>query len=134
MLFRGTSGVVFGLFLSRAPIATDARRSLQPADFAGFIRAHPASSGLIRFSRFFCPVTAVAEVLAEAGPEHCTRPGGPVEERLNELARTADDLAQALHRADSVRRIPWPAAVARHVATARKLACELADALGEPGA
>ena len=77
---------------------------------------------------------AVAEVLAEAGPDPCARPGGPVEERLNELARTADKLADALTRAQSVRLIPWPAAVARHVETARKLARELADTLGEPGA
>ena len=126
--------------------AADIRRAIERAGLRGFARRSgcPVAAVQRLIKRGAYPErgphgeamrAAVAEVLAEAGPEPCASPGGgPVEERLNELARTADKLAEALTRAHSVRLIPWPAAVARHVATARKLARELADALGEPGA
>lgn len=124
--------------------AADIRRAIERAGLRGFARRSgcPVAAVQRLVKRGAYPErgphgvamrAAVAEVLAEAGPEP-SRPGVPVEERLNELARTADKLADALTRAQSVRLIPWPAAVARHVETARKLARELADALGEPGA
>ena len=128
--------------------AADIRRAIERAGLRGFARRSGCPPAAVQrlVKRGAYPErgphgeamrAAVAEVLADAGPEPCASPGaggGPVEERLNELARTAGEIAEALNRADSVRRIPWPAAVARHVATARKLARELADALGEPGA
>ena len=126
--------------------AADIRRAIERAGLRGFARRSgcPVAAVQRLVKRGAYPErgphgeamrAAVAEVLAaEAGPEPCARPGGPVEERLNELARTADELADALTRAQSVRLIPWPAAVARHLETARKLARKLADALGETGA
>lgn len=97
--------------------AADIRRAIERAGLRGFGRRSgcPVAAVQRLAKRGAYPErgphgeamrAAVAEVLAEAGPEHCARPGGPVEERLNELARTADDLAEVLTRADSVRRIP----------------------------
>ena len=126
--------------------AADIRRAIERAGLRGFARRSGCPPAAVQrlVKRGAYPErgphgeamrAAVAEVLAEAGPEPCASPGGgPVEERLNELARTADELAEVLTRANTCRVIPWPAAVARHLETARTLARELADALGEPGA
>lgn len=63
-----------------------------------------------------------------------TRPG-PYSldaDRLFELELTAGALGTELERARTATAMHWHDDVARHVGTARKLARELADALGEP--
>ena len=54
-------------------------------------------------------------------------------DRLFELELTAGALGTELERARTATAMHWHDDVARHLGTARKLARELADALGEPG-
>ena len=53
-------------------------------------------------------------------------------DRLFELELTAGALGTELERARTATAMHWHDDVARHLGTARKLARELADALGEP--